>query len=112
MKSGNYGRKGKGSGKGRMLATFMVQNTYAAFLVRPSYPSPITHHPDFTNTPTTTVSLPELIAHTNMDHQSVSKLRDEMAKLTQWLGKNSNRFFTAEYETASQEYVEKSKGAN
>ena len=58
------------------------------------------------------VSLPELIAQTNMDHQSVSKLRDEMAKLTQWLGKNSNRFFTAEYETASQEYVEKSKGAN
>ena len=58
------------------------------------------------------VSLPELIAQTNMDHQSVSKLRDEMAKLTQWLGKNSNRFFTAEYETASQEYVEKSKGSN
>ena len=58
------------------------------------------------------VSLPELIAQTNMDHQSVSKLRDEMAKLTQWLGKNSNRFFTAEYETASQDYVEKSKGSN
>ena len=60
----------------------------------------------------TPVSLPELIAQTNMDHQSVSKLRDEMAKLTQWLGKNSNRFFTAEYETASQEYVEKSKGSS
>ena len=58
------------------------------------------------------VSLPELIAQTNMDHQSVSKLRDEMAKLTQWLGKNSNRFFTAEYETASQDYVEKSKGSS
>ncbi|KAK0517560.1 hypothetical protein JMJ35_000715 [Cladonia borealis] len=35
------------------------------------------------------------------------KLRGEMAKLTKWLGKNSNRFFTAEYEKASPQYAEK-----
>ena len=36
------------------------------------------------------VALPERIAHTNMDHQTVSKLREETASLMQWLGKNSN----------------------
>lgn len=56
------------------------------------------------------VSLPELIAQTNMDAQSVSKLRQEIQALTAWLGKNSTRFFTAEYEVAPQEYVEKARG--
>ena len=56
------------------------------------------------------VSLPELIAQTNMDEQSVRKLRDEMIKLTNWLGKNSTRFFTAEYENVSQDYIEKVRG--
>ncbi|KAL2059372.1 hypothetical protein ABVK25_000665 [Lepraria finkii] len=56
------------------------------------------------------VSLPELIAQTNMDSQSVSKLHEEIQKLTSWLGKNSNRFFTAEYETASNDYVEMVRG--
>ena len=57
-----------------------------------------------------TVSLPELIAQTNMDAQAVSKLRQEIQALTAWLGKNSTRFFTAEYETAPAEYVEKARG--
>ncbi|KAI9812381.1 MAG: Esa1p-associated factor [Thelocarpon impressellum] len=56
------------------------------------------------------VSMPELIAQTNMDQQSVTRLREELAKLTQWLGKHSARFFTAEYENASQEYIEKARG--
>ena len=56
------------------------------------------------------VSMPELIAQTNMDHQSVNRLREELSKLTTWLGKNSNRFFTAEYENTSQEYIEKARG--
>ncbi|KAI9869897.1 MAG: Esa1p-associated factor [Pleopsidium flavum] len=56
------------------------------------------------------VSMPELIAQTNMDHQSVNRLREELSKLTTWLGKNSNRFFTSEYENASQEYIEKARG--
>ncbi|MCJ1428593.1 Esa1p-associated factor, partial [Sticta canariensis] len=55
------------------------------------------------------VSMPELIAQTNMDQQSVNRLREELAKLTQWLGKNSARFFTTEYETASAEYIEKAR---
>ena len=60
--------------------------------------------------PFETVSLPELIAQTNMDAQSVSKLRQEIQSLTAWLGKNSTRFFVAEYEAASQEYIEKARG--
>lgn len=54
--------------------------------------------------------MPELIAQTNMDQQSVNRLREELAKLTQWLGRNSARFFTSEYETASAEYIEKARG--
>lgn len=56
------------------------------------------------------VSMPELIAQTNMDQQSVNRLREELMKMTTWLGKNSNRYFTAEYENASQEYIEKARG--
>ncbi|KAI9837636.1 MAG: Esa1p-associated factor [Thelocarpon superellum] len=56
------------------------------------------------------VSMPELIAQTNMDAQSVSRLREELAKVTQWMGKHSQRFFTAEYENASQDYIEKARG--
>ena len=54
--------------------------------------------------------MPELIAQTNMDQQSVNRLREELAKVTQWLAKNSARYFTAEYENASQEYIEKARG--
>ena len=71
------------------------------------------HHPPIPPSRLTrcfSVSLPELIAQTNMDQQSVNKLREEIQKLTSWLGKNSNRFFTAEYETASNDYVEKVRG--
>jgi mortality factor 4-like protein 1 len=56
------------------------------------------------------VSMPELVAQTNMDPQSVNKLREELTKLTGWLSKNSSHYFVAEYETASQEYVEKARG--
>ena len=53
------------------------------------------------------VSLPELMAGTNMDHESISKTLGEMAKLAKWLGKNANRFFTTEYEKATPQYVAK-----
>jgi len=56
------------------------------------------------------VSMPELIAQTNMDHQAVNRLREELAKITQWLGKNATRYFTTEYEAATQEYIEKARG--
>lgn len=57
------------------------------------------------------VSLPELIAQTNMDQQSVARLREELSKLTNWLGKEVNmpKYFVSEYETPSQAYVEKAR---
>jgi mortality factor 4-like protein 1 len=54
--------------------------------------------------------MPELIAQTNMDQQSVNRLREELAKLTSWLGKNSGKYFALEYETPSQDYIEKARG--
>ncbi|KAK7544125.1 MRG-domain-containing protein [Phyllosticta citribraziliensis] len=58
------------------------------------------------------VSLPDLIAQTNMDPQSVNRLREELLKLTMWIAKdeNANRFFRNNYEPADQEYIEKAKG--
>jgi len=56
------------------------------------------------------VTLPELIAQTNMDHQSVTRLREELTKLTTWLGRNATTYFVKEYETPSPEYIEKAKG--
>ncbi|RQM05303.1 hypothetical protein DH86_00001854 [Scytalidium sp. 3C] len=55
------------------------------------------------------VSLPELIAQTNMDVQSVNRLREELSKLTNWLGKNATTYFVSEYETPSQDYIEKAR---
>lgn len=54
--------------------------------------------------------MPELIAQTNMDAQSTFRLKEELARLTTWLGKNSKKFFTEEYESASQDYIEKARG--
>ncbi|TVY92509.1 Chromatin modification-related protein [Lachnellula willkommii] len=56
------------------------------------------------------VSLPELIAQTNMDQQSVNRLREELIKLTTWLGKNAEKYFVKEYETPGADYVEKARG--
>ncbi len=55
------------------------------------------------------VSLPELIAQTNMDQQSVNRLREELSKLTNWLGRRAKDYFVSEYETPSQEYIEKAR---
>ena len=57
-----------------------------------------------------TVTLPELIAQTNMDQQSVNRLREELLKMTNWLGKNATKYFVSEYETPSQSYIEKARG--
>jgi len=56
------------------------------------------------------VSLPELIAQTNMDQQSVNRLREELLKMTNWLGKNATTYFVSEYETPNQAYIEKARG--
>ncbi|KID76735.1 keratinolytic protein, partial [Metarhizium brunneum ARSEF 3297] len=55
------------------------------------------------------VSLPELLAQTNMDQQSVSRLREEIGKFTVWLGRHCETYFVNEYETPSQEYVDKAR---
>jgi mortality factor 4-like protein 1 len=54
--------------------------------------------------------MPELIAQTNMDLQSTNRLREELSKFTLWLSKNSGQYFATRYMTASNEYVEKSRG--
>lgn len=53
--------------------------------------------------------MPDLIAHTNMDAQSVSRLREELSKMTQWLAKRIERYLHSEYEHAGQDYLESSK---
>lgn len=55
-------------------------------------------------------SMPELIAQTNMDTQSVNRLREELAKLTQWLGRNASSYFVKSYVNAGQEYIDRAKG--
>ncbi|KAI1858891.1 uncharacterized protein JN550_012350 [Neoarthrinium moseri] len=54
-------------------------------------------------------SLPELVAQTNMDQQSVNRLREELAKLCQWLEKNAAEYFLSEYETPAADYPDKPK---
>ncbi|KAM0325304.1 hypothetical protein ACHAQA_007289 [Verticillium albo-atrum] len=55
------------------------------------------------------VSLPELVAQTTMDQQSVSRLREEISKFTVWLGKNAAKYFVSEYETPAQEYIDRAR---
>ncbi|KAK0706374.1 MRG-domain-containing protein [Lasiosphaeria miniovina] len=57
------------------------------------------------------VSLPELVAQTNMDQQSVNRLREELMKFTRWFGNNTVKYFVNEYETPSQEYVDQARNA-
>ncbi|KAI5864434.1 MRG-domain-containing protein [Durotheca rogersii] len=55
------------------------------------------------------VSLPELVAQTNMDQQSANRLREELSKFCTWLAKNAVDYFVSQYETPSQEYIQKAK---
>ncbi|KYK55306.1 hypothetical protein DCS_07269 [Drechmeria coniospora] len=55
------------------------------------------------------VSLPDLLAQTNMDQQSVSRLREEIGKFTVWLSRNCEVYFVSQYETPSQEYIDKAR---
>ncbi|SMQ46382.1 unnamed protein product [Zymoseptoria tritici ST99CH_1A5] len=55
------------------------------------------------------VSMPDLIAHTNMDSQAVARLREELAKMTQWLAKRVDKYLAAEYEHAGQDYQDMAK---
>jgi mortality factor 4-like protein 1 len=51
--------------------------------------------------------MPDLIAHTNMDTQAVNRLREELHKMAQYLAKNASVYLSAEYEQASQAYIDK-----
>lgn len=55
------------------------------------------------------MSLPELIGQTNMDQQSVSRLREEMTKFSNWLSKHADDYFVRQYEDPGAEYIEKAR---
>ncbi|KTW26545.1 uncharacterized protein T551_03462 [Pneumocystis jirovecii RU7] len=50
------------------------------------------------------VSLPELIAHTNMDHQSIQILKNYIKEFLKFLTKNQSEYFLKVYENASPNY--------
>jgi mortality factor 4-like protein 1 len=54
-------------------------------------------------------ALPELIAQTNMDQQSVNRLREEISKFCGWLARNAFDYFLPDYEVPNAEYSEKAK---
>lgn len=45
-----------------------------------------------------------------MDVPTINRLRIELTNFVLWLSKNSDRFFSMRYTTASIEYIEKSNG--
>ncbi|KAG0636656.1 MRG-domain-containing protein [Tuber brumale] len=47
------------------------------------------------------VSMPELLAHTNMDPQSVSKLREHIEDFIRFLGKNPEQYVAEHYESGT-----------
>ncbi|KKA29345.1 hypothetical protein TD95_001934 [Thielaviopsis punctulata] len=55
------------------------------------------------------VSLPELVAQTNMDQQSVARLREELSKFSLWLARHAQKYFAPDYESPSQSYVDRVK---
>jgi mortality factor 4-like protein 1 len=50
--------------------------------------------------------MPEIIAQTNMDQQSVGRLKEELSKFCTWLARNHERYFSAKYEKPAVEYIE------
>ena len=59
------------------------------------------------------VSMPELIAQTNMDHQAINRLREELSGMTTWLSKEPqvNKYFASVYESPGQAYIDKVKSS-
>ncbi|KAF2635015.1 mortality factor 4-like protein-like protein 1 [Massarina eburnea CBS 473.64] len=55
------------------------------------------------------VSMPELIAQTNMDTQAVNRLREELSAMTNWLQKEPqcSEFFKSTYVSPGQAYIDK-----
>jgi hypothetical protein len=75
----------------------MEQNTCCAFLVSDSTLTCLVLDSDLMFE--SVVSIPELIAQTNMDQQSVGRLREELIKLTMWLASTENirKYFSTPY---------------
>jgi len=59
------------------------------------------------------VSMPELIAQTNMDAQAINRLREELSGITTWLAKEPQvtAFFSSVYESPGQAYIDKVKSS-
>ncbi|KAF2277594.1 mortality factor 4-like protein-like protein 1 [Westerdykella ornata] len=59
------------------------------------------------------VTMPELIAQTNMDAQSVGRLREELTSMLSWLSKEpqASTFFSSVYTSPSQEYIDRAKAS-
>ncbi|KAF2866095.1 MRG-domain-containing protein [Massariosphaeria phaeospora] len=59
------------------------------------------------------VSMPELLAHTNMDTQAINRLREELSAMTTWLSKEAqvSAFFSSTYESPGPAYIEKVKSS-
>ncbi|KAI6085617.1 MRG-domain-containing protein [Hypoxylon rubiginosum] len=55
------------------------------------------------------VSMPELIAQTNMDQQSVNRLREELAKICAWLARHESEYFVPVWESPTQDYIQRAK---
>lgn len=53
--------------------------------------------------------MPELIAQTNMDSQSIRVLTEELKKVTNFLARNASKYFVSKYESPSQEYIDKAR---
>lgn len=53
---------------------------------------------------TNTVNLPDIVAHTTMDPESVSILREHLNEFLAFLAKEQPRLFVREYEAPSQAY--------
>jgi mortality factor 4-like protein 1 len=51
------------------------------------------------------VQLPSLIAHTNMDQDSIAILRDHFTSILLYMQKNQEDLFQSEYENAAAEYI-------
>lgn len=52
------------------------------------------------------VSLPDLIAHTNMDSQAVSRLREELFKMVQFASRNIPKYLAEAYEHPGDQYID------
>jgi mortality factor 4-like protein 1 len=49
--------------------------------------------------------MPELLAHTNMDSQAMSKLRDHIEDFVKFLAKDPNRWIASPYESGLCTYL-------